>query len=123
MPYFVSNMGVWTPGKERAVNIKTGEVYEGPDREAIKELKAAGQDYLGMNVKEDPENIMRARQLGMTVEDFLKLNIPPSAQAKANEEAKQVHVQDQQKPNPRKPGVQPAGGGVTKKGGFGEMPE
>lgn len=88
MGSWVSELGVWKPAKEKAVNRDTGELYEGPDRVATEFLKEEGVSHLGMDARKDPENIMRARQLGMSVEEFLQMNVPPTPEALANEEKK-----------------------------------
>jgi len=121
MPSFISNGGDWTPAQEKAVNVRTGETYEGPDREAKQMIEDAG-GTIGMKAVEDPENIMRARQLGMTVEQYLKMNEVPSAAQKAKDEAAKTKVVDH-KPTPAKRGVQSAGGGTTIKGNFGDPPQ
>ena len=122
MASWKSNQGIWEPSDERAVNIKTGEVYEGKDRSATEFLKEEGVTYIGMDVRKDPDNIMRARQLGMTVEDFLALNTPPSPETQANEDAKKVLVVTHIDPKPKR-GVKPQGGGVNMTGDFGDIPK
>ena len=76
MPNFNSIGGDWKPAQEKSVNHRTGETYSGPDREAKKAIEAAG-GRIGQKSNEEPENIMRARQLNMTVEEYLKLGAPP----------------------------------------------
>lgn len=120
MPSFISKGGSWAPAKEKAVNIRTGETYSGPDREAKRMIDEAG-GRMGMLATEDPENIMRARQLNMSVEDYLKLGAPPEAQQKKAEEEKEKVVNEHKAPK-RKPGVKTQGGGVTIEGGFGDQP-
>ena len=119
MPSFISENGVWRPAQEKTVVTKedgTPEIYEGPDRAAIAVLKNEGLETLGMDVRKDPENIMRARQLGMSVEEFLKLNEPPTPELiKAEEEKKKVVV-DHSEPK-KKRGVQHTSGG------FGDIPK
>ena len=118
MPSFVSKGGIWYPAKERSVNQDTGELYEGPDREAVKIIKeetGSETGTLGTDVTKDPENIMRARQLGMTVEEFLKLNTPPTEEQKKAEEAKENLVVTHTAPK-RKQGVR------SGSGKFGELP-
>jgi hypothetical protein len=107
MASFISKNGVWTPANEEAINIKTGEVYKGKDREATKiiEQETGRKDgHIGMNAKEDPENIMRARQLGMSVEEFLNMNIPPTQEQIAAEKEKEEAVVTH-RPKPGKKGV------------------
>lgn len=123
MPSFISNGGEWKAVKEKAVNIHTGEIYEGPDREAEAMIKEAG-GRMGMKATEDPENIMRARQLNMSVEDYLKLGAPPEEIVKKAEEKKKNMVQDHKQSDAKaKPGVKPQGGGVDMKGNFGQPPK
>lgn len=113
MPSFISIQGKWKPAKERHVNPDTGEIYEGPDRAAQKMEETKGES-LGMDVKMDPDNIYRARQLNMTIDEYLKLN-DPVVQKKANDNLKENEekVVTHSKPT-RKPAV------VTGNGGFGE---
>jgi len=127
MPTFKSDRGVWTPAPEKAVNIKTGDIYEGPDREATQMLEEAG-GFIGQDSAKDPENIMRARQLGMKTEDFLKLNDPPSKEQIKQQMVKEAFVADH-KPTAKKRGVKPRGGGsdtsgqgLDISGGFGKQP-
>jgi len=133
VPSYISNKGIWTPAKEetyvdysvsklKANKGKKSYVYSGPDRAAVEQLKEAGQESFGQSAERDADNIMRARQLGMTVEDFLKLNEPPTKLQLEAEEAKRNLVIDHVAPTPKK-GVQPQGGGVTISGGLAdEMP-
>ena len=120
MPRFNSKGGAWSPAQEKAVNIRTGEIYQGPDREATQMIEDAG-GRMGMESKNDPENIMRARQLNMSVEEYLKLGAPPEEVIAKNEEEKEATVHEH-KPMPRKRGVKTQGGGVTIEGGFGDQP-
>jgi hypothetical protein len=77
MPSYVSKDGIWYPAKEHVVLPHlTGtdkEVYDGPDRAAEFELaQAFGVDAdgkpkevtFGINFRDDPDLIDRARQLG-----------------------------------------------------------
>ena len=133
MPSYVSNKGVWTPAKEETyVDYSTSKLkankgkksysYSGPDRAAVEQLKEAGQESFGQSAERDADNIMRARQLGMTVEEFLKLNEPPTKKQLEAEEAKRNLVIDHAAPTPKK-GAQPQGGGVTMSGSLSnEMP-
>ena len=130
MPSFNSVNGVWKPAHEKSVNIKTGEIHDGPDREAVKDIKAAG-GQIGKDVEKDVEMIMRAKQMSMTVKEMMELNAPPQEVLDQLNEKKKNHVVDQNK-DPRsnaKPGVQPVGGGQDtsgqgrgRAGGFGEQP-
>ena len=126
MPSYVSNNGVWTPAKEetyvdysqsklKANKGKKSFAYSGPDRAAAEQLKEAGVDSLGESAQRNADNIMRARQMGMTIDEFLKLNEPPTKSQLDAEEAKKNLVVDHVAPTPVR-GVQPQGGGVTVSG-------
>ena len=126
MPSYISNKGVWTPAKEETYvdytnsKLKTNKgkkshAYSGPDRAALEQLKEAGQDSFGESAERNSDNIMRARQMGMTIQEFLKLNEPPTQKQVEAEEAKKNLVVDHAAPTPIK-GVQPQGGGVTVSG-------
>ena len=80
MPRFVSNEGVWFPGKEkvalvnrsnktRTVNgkkVKPGEpyIYDGADRAALFMLHEQNVETLGSNFRGNPDLVQRVRQLG-----------------------------------------------------------
>ena len=121
MPSYNSNGGAWVPAKERAVNNKTGETYEGPDREAVKEIKEAG-GRMGMKADQDPENIMRARQLGIDVKEYLNLNAPPTEDQEKAQKEKAAKV-NEQKPGQKKKMDLNVSGGVDVHGGFGDPPK
>ena len=111
--------GVWKPSKEKTVVIDkdgTPSIYEGPDRAASEHLEKEGVSTLGMDVTKDPENIMRARQLGLSVEDFLKLNEPPTPETLKAEEEKKDRIVDHAAPK-KKRGVK------STDGGFGDIPK
>ena len=119
MASYISRRGICRPAKERAVNIRTGELYEGLDREAlafIKQETGSEDGYLGMDARLDPENIMRARQLGMTIDEFLKLNEPLTPEQQMAEEEMENVVVTHRRGRPKK--------GVTSgSGGFGDIPK
>jgi len=121
MPSYISKGGEWVPAKEKAVNIRTGDVYEGPDREASKEIQDAG-GRMGMKSNEDPENIMRARQLGISVDELLALNAPPKSEVDKANQAKEDMVVTHQLP-PKKQQVRTVSGGTTIRGNFGDPPQ
>ncbi len=135
MPSYVSNDGKWKPAHEKTyVDYAQSKIkgnrgkksffHDGPDRAAAEELKEAGVEEFGQDVRTNADNIMRARQLGMSIDEFLKLNDPPTEAQKKAEEAKKNLVVDHAEPTPKR-GVQPTGGGVTQRGKFagdGEMP-
>ena len=79
-----------------------------------------------MPVEQDPDVIYRARQLNMTVPEFLKLHEPPTVQAVAVEKKKESFVQTHPE-EARKPGVRPQGGRAPERpesegGNFGDPP-
>lgn len=113
MPSYDSTVGIWKPAKEKVVvQNEDGQpqIYEGPDRAALEFLKQEGQEFIGIDARKDPENIMRARQLNMSVEDFLGMNTPPTAETLRNEEAKKTNVVTHASPN-RKRATQITRGG------------
>lgn len=83
MAQYISKMGVWEPVNEYAVNPKAQkgkEVYEGPDRDALEQMKEAGlidkdgnvTGSFGQHYSTDPELVIRSRQLGFkTVNEYL----------------------------------------------------
>lgn len=79
MPSFVSNGGKWEPAHERAFDPKTGEIYDGPDREAVKYIEQEGT--VGKDALTDPELKMASRNMGFnTVEEYLKYFEPTAKQ-------------------------------------------
>jgi hypothetical protein len=96
MPNFVSVLGKWLPRKEVVTltntfgktltsdlivgpsgshTVKVGEVfiYSGPNREAVKMLKADGVDFLGRDFRTDPEFLQAVRNMGFqSVKEYLK---------------------------------------------------
>lgn len=114
MPSYDSRDGVWTPKTEKValVDKETGEpfIYEGPDRAATEYLKSQGVESLGVLFYKDPEIIIRARQLNMSVEEFceLHMNTPEKRDAyfKERHSKKQLH-----RPEPRKQGSKFESGG------------
>ena len=131
MPSFISKGGIWEPAQERAVVGEKGkeEIYVGPDRAAMEVLKAEGVTHLGQDFHNDPEMIMRARQLGYkTVDEYLTMYNYSKAEAdKAYEKAK-AQVITHETPSKKAPVVVQSGGddtsgmGKSAKGGFG-VPE
>ena len=126
MPSYISNKGVWTPAKEETYvdygssKLKQNKgrksfAYSGPDRAAVEQLKEAGQESFGESAERDSDNIMRARQMNMTIEEFLKLNEPPTKTQLEVEEPKKNLIIDHAAPALKR-GVQPQGGGVTMSG-------
>lgn len=122
MPSFVSLDGVWVAAKEKAVDTRTAEIYEGPDREAIKfiaqekgisiEEAIKINASIGMPASEDPEMFEVAKKHGFnSVEDYLKAKKPSPAQETEIKKARAKVVTHQ--PEPKKPGVD-----TGTKGGF-----
>lgn len=119
MPSWISKGGVWGPKHERVYDSKKDEIYEGPDRAALDVLKEENLDNLGMPVADDPQVLEIAQRLGLTIEQYLeRYKATPKQKALQEEAAKEV--QDHKDP-PKKRGVNPKGGGVTIRGGFGEI--
>jgi len=122
MPSFVSIDGVWVAAKEKAVNRDTAEIYEGPDREAIKfiaqERGISIQEAIdtnasiGMLASEDPEMLEIAKKHGFNnVDDYMKAK-KPAPKVEAEIKANRQKVVTHQNPTP-KPGVD-----TGTKGGF-----
>lgn len=97
MPSFISIEGKCYPAMEKAVNRETGEVYEGPDREAVRfiaqETGLSVEDviktkaYVGMSCIDDPQILEVARQRNMTIEEYMKINAPTPKQVQIQKEA------------------------------------
>jgi len=128
MPSFISKMGRWFPSKEKQYipadpgkNIEEGYIYEGPDRAARAVLAEEGVEFLGTDARLDPEIIMRARQLGMTVDEFLKMHEPPSQATAEVERLKETQVETHKDIKPKK-GVSHRIAGLPMEGGFGDAP-
>lgn len=130
MPSFISDKGIWKPARERAivVNQQSGEmeIYDGPDRQAEMMMKAKG-GTMGRDARKDPDNIKRARELGMDVETYLEWNQEPTPEAQKAAEVVKTKVITHAPPV-RKPGVQPQGGVApgrpdSELGGFGDVPK
>jgi hypothetical protein len=143
MPTYVSNRGVWHPAKEKVglVNksdkpieyngktIQPGEpfVYEGPDREAIKELHLAGRTTFGQDFKTDPEFLQMVRNRGFqSVEEYLSMIGYDEEKAEKEFEERAAVVQAHEVPK-RHAEIKMLGGGKDTSGnrqdlhgGFGE---
>lgn len=107
MPTFISDQGIWRAAPERAVNIKTNEIYEGPDREATKIIEqetGSKEGTLGVDPRELPENIELAHQRNVSMDKLLKLDTPMTPEALRNEEAKKKMVVTHSQPS-RKRGI------------------
>ncbi len=116
MPSFISKEGVWEPAPEYVVDPnqpKGKESYEGPDRAAVAMLKEAGVESLGMHYSQDPDVVMRAKQMGFnSVKDYLDFrNYDPAKAEAAYQKLKATiitHADAERKPSPLI-----AGGGVN----------
>jgi len=140
MPKFISDEGVWVPSKEKValerINDETGEkepfIYEGPDRaalEMLKELDLAEQGYMGTHFSENADLYELARAKGYnSVEDYVKKLGYDASKAKALvEKYKKInntHALPEKVVGKDFPGggVNTAGTGNDKKGGFGDIP-
>jgi len=132
MPSWVSKNGVWEPAQERVVDPnqpKGKEVYEGPDRAALDQLKSEGVEHLGTDFMLDPELQTRARQMGYkTVQEYLKVYGWDKEKAEAAYLKAKGVVVDHKDGVRTKPAVFPSGGDSVapgakdgRKGGF-ELP-
>lgn len=116
MPTFISKDGQWFPAKEKAVHRETGELYEGPDREATKFIAqetGGNQDWIGTPVIEDTQIAELARHHNLTVPEYLEKNKPTPKQQALKIEA-DAKVADH-KPVAPKPGVSTTDGGFFEK--------
>ena len=136
MPRFLSKDGVWEAAPERVVNPDAPEgqeVYEGPDREALKVIAENGGS-LGTHFSLDPELIQRAKMLGFKdVAEYLSVyGYDKVKAAKHFEEMKAQMLADCHKDPKRQAMLRTQSGGdntapgseiPAKKGGFGVPPE
>lgn len=131
MPSFISKDGVWEPAKEKAaiVNAKgEPEIYSGPDRAAVEYMKEQGATTLGTHFTKDPEVIMRARQMNMTVEEFCNTKYYTDEMRAKDYAAASKEVVTHVNPTP-KPATKFASGGRNTAGaghydgGFGDKSE
>lgn len=120
MPSWISVNGVWKPKKERVYDTKKDEIYEGPDRAALEILEEEKVEHLGMPIENDPQLLEIAQRMGLSVEDYIKRFAPSKKQVEAQQEEHNKVVDH--KPEPKRRGVKPRGGGVTITGGFGDTP-
>ena len=122
MPKYVSNDGVWTPAKEKVgiTNAKgEPEVYEGPDRAALAEIKAGNIE--SKPFWKDTEFIARVRQVhNMTIEEYMKANGYDEKTSKAEFEKKLSEVNVHAEPS-RKPGNRQRSGGQNTAGQSGHL--
>ncbi len=111
MPSFISNNGIWGPAKERAFDPKSGEIYDGPDREAVKYIEEEG-GVVGQDAAQDPQVLQASRNMGFnSVKEYLD-HFKPSDKQVAEKKAADSKIVTHAKPIPKE--------GVTggTKGGF-----
>ena len=155
MPSYFSKDGVWHPAKEHVVlphlTGTSNEVYDGPDRAAEFELaQAFGVDEdgkpkettFGMDFRQDPELINRARQMGFVDKVDAQGNVvetavmtyakqfgydPKKAEKAFKEKAAVIvkHSDPDRKPEPliQGGGIDTSGKGGDLVGGFGQERE
>jgi len=118
MPKYISDNGKWEPAKEKAAitNAKgEPEIYEGLDREALKEMKAGNVE--SRHFWEDTEWVNRVRQLhNMSMEEYMK-SVGFDANTTRAEFEKKVTEVNTHQDLPRKPGTKFASGGKNTAGG------
>lgn len=119
MPSYISKDGIWEPRNEKVALVdKNGEpyIYEGKDRAALEYMAEQGVDSLGIDFRKDPEVIMHARQLNMTVEEFCQTaTFTDKMRNEAYLRAKgEVNLH---RPLPRKPATKQRSGGANTAGG------
>lgn len=120
MPSFKSINGIWEAAHERVATVdKEGnpQIYNGPDRAAQEYIEQNGGD-VGQDALKDPQLLQTSRNMGFTsVDEYIKHFQPTPKQVEATKQAQSKVITHT--PEPKKPGVQPAGqdGGVSK-GGF-----
>lgn len=119
MPRWISEFGKWVPAPEYAVDARAPEgqeIYKGPDRAALLQLREEGVEYLGKDYHLDPDTIRAARQLGYkTVDEYLveMFGYSKKEQTEKFQELKARTGKDQtmHKNAERKPGIKVLGGG------------
>ena len=132
MPNYVSKGGEFYPAQEHAVlphlSGTKNEVYDGPDRAAEEELAIAGgvdkegkpiMKHFGINFRNDPDIINRARSLGYKdVNEFaLAMGYNKTmAEEKAEIEAKEKIVVNPNAPIKKGEAIQKLGGGIDTSG-------
>ena len=145
MPSWISKDGVWHPAKEKVgltnlsgktktisgKSIKAGDlfIYEGPDRAALFELYKEKVETLGMDFKKDIDFINRVRQLGYTIDDYLKAVGYDAEKVEKDFKEKAQEIQKHEMPERIKSietlggGGDSSGAGADKYGGFGPQPK
>lgn len=120
-----SKDGIFVPARERVAYFdKDGmpQIYDGPDRSATQYLKETGEVQLGTHFLEHPENIERAHEKKMTVEQFTKTDVnTKEKREKAFKEAEakvNTHLAPKRTVNTEK---MRSGGDNTASGGAGSL--
>lgn len=140
MPNFVSKEGVWVPAREKvSIMDENGEpeIYEGPDREAVKMLKEMGtaiddegNSVMGQHFTDNPDmyELARAKHYD-TVEEYAERMGYNKDKAKKIYEENLKEIKTHKDPDKKKTtvsspgGMDTANGKVVDKGGFGEHGE
>ena len=139
-PTFISDEGVWIPGKEKVAlekkNKETGEtepfIYEGQDRAALqmlKDLDLEEQGHMGQHFTENADLYEVCRAKGYdSIEEYVERLGYKSDKAKELVEKYKSQFNTHKTPNKVKGkefvggGSNTAGTGNDKKGGFGDLP-
>lgn len=118
MPKYNSDNGKWDPAKEKvAITNAKGEpeIYEGPDRASVAEIKAGNVE--SRYFWDDPELKNRVRQLhNMSMEEYMK-SVGFDAKTTKAEFEKKVSEVNTHQDLPRKPAGKFASGGKNTAGG------
>lgn len=145
MSTFISKDGVWYPAKEKVglINrsgktkivegkkVEPGEpyIYEGADRAALYKLYQQKVETLGINFKMDPEFIGRVRNLGFTMDEYLRMVGYDEALVEENFK-KNAEVVTKHEIGAKVKTIDTLGGGTDfsgqtegRLGGFGETPD
>jgi len=129
MPRYVSNDGKWTPAKEKvAITNSKGEpeIYDGPDRAALEEMKAGNVE--SRYFWEDTEWVNRVRQLhNMSMKEYMD-SVGFDKTVSETDFKKKLEVVNTHKEEGRKPaskfasgGKNTAGSGGSLEGDFGDL--
>lgn len=103
MPSFVSKNGIWEPAKERVATVVDGQpqIYEGPDREAVKYIEEEG-GVVGQDASQDPQVLQASRNMGFnSVQEYLAHFQPTPKQVeeiKIAQEKPITHAAEKSKP-------------------------
>lgn len=132
MSTFISKEGKWIPAQERVVfpDAEPGkEVYTGPDRAAVYDLKAAGVEFFGQPIAMNTELLVRAKQMGFKdTDEYLAAYGYDKEKADAAFKIKAAIVNTHKNPEPKTATRFEGGGfdvsrqGADVYGGFGKTP-